>query len=460
MKRIAIVGGGFSGTLALVQLIAQAEEPIAIHLIEPAEAGQGIAYSTRDPDHLLNVRADRMGAIAGEPGHFFAWLQSPESAEAREALAANKPLDAESFAPRRLYAAYLHAVLAESLKLTEQKNIVVSFHKTTLQRVSTEGETYRLKLAGGVELLADTTLLAIGNLEAPGAKPYFPGLAEDSPALLPNAWEAAGEVKLAEASSASVAESVIFLLGTGLTAVDTILTLNRLGFAGRIVALSRNGLLPLPHAAQAAYEWSQPPAHLLPLMQAARQAAKKTADWRAVVDGLRPHTVRVWQGFSLPEKQKFLRRLFTLWNIHRHRMAPEIHQGIAAMQASGRLTIISGKLLSATQNGKTASIHFYRHGVEETLTANHVIACTGPGYDIERNPHPLLKTLLQNGLILPHPTHAGARAEGYRLQGKTGEGLFGIGTILLGERLETSAVPELRQQAAEVAAEILKRLQS
>ena len=65
---VAIVGGGFSGTMVAAQL---ARKGIYSVLIEKAgRAGQGIAYSTREPAHVLNVRAEVMSAWADDLEHF------------------------------------------------------------------------------------------------------------------------------------------------------------------------------------------------------------------------------------------------------------------------------------------------------------------------------------------------------------------------------------------------------
>jgi len=65
---VAIVGGGASGTILAAQL---ARRGIASALIDGSgRAGKGVAYSTTEPAHLLNVRAEGMSAWAGEPDHF------------------------------------------------------------------------------------------------------------------------------------------------------------------------------------------------------------------------------------------------------------------------------------------------------------------------------------------------------------------------------------------------------
>src|SRR6185369_7609535 len=90
----------------------------------------------------------------------------------------------------------------------------------------------------------------------------------------------------------------VLVVGTGLTMVDTVLLLEARGFGGRIVALSRRGLLPhahgaspIPHAPIA--EWPKTTGSAL-LRQMRRRAAE--IGWREAVDEIRPFTQAMWLG--------------------------------------------------------------------------------------------------------------------------------------------------------------------
>src|ERR1700680_3164424 len=76
-RHVVIVGGGASGVLLACHLLRSLSENIRVTLIERNPAiGRGIAYSTVDPAHLLNVRAANMSAFADDPDHFWQWLQA------------------------------------------------------------------------------------------------------------------------------------------------------------------------------------------------------------------------------------------------------------------------------------------------------------------------------------------------------------------------------------------------
>ena len=95
-----VVGGGASGTLAALHLIRQASgagAPLALHIIEPNQLGRGVAYSTVNLRHRLNVPAAGMSALPEEPAHFAHWLR----ANYDPAFAGG------GFAPRAMFGAYL-----------------------------------------------------------------------------------------------------------------------------------------------------------------------------------------------------------------------------------------------------------------------------------------------------------------------------------------------------------------
>src|SRR3982751_5995893 len=97
---VAIVGGGFSGTMVAAQL---ARLGIGSVLIDGSgRAGRGVAYSTAEPAHLLNVRAEGMSAWAGEPDHFARRFEAEGG-------------DRRGFAQRRLFGRYLGDILEEAL---------------------------------------------------------------------------------------------------------------------------------------------------------------------------------------------------------------------------------------------------------------------------------------------------------------------------------------------------------
>lgn len=442
---IAIIGGGFSGMMTAAQLVEAAQHPFTILLFEPsADIGLGLAYATTDPAHLLNVRADRMGAWAGQPGDFLAWLQNGRYSE----------YGAADFVPRRIFGEYLRSIWDQACRQAEEKNIVLRHVRDEVVSID-PGSASSIRTSNA-RYDAHGILLATGNPTTAAMRYAIP-----PERCLPSAWDA-------EALSRAVRDlepkEHILILGSGLTMVDTVLTLKASGFAGSITALSRHGHLPLPHASTAApysgtigEQLRAAPLKLAVWLDLLRQEIRQAdGNWRGVIDALRPHTVALWRRLDARQKQRFYRHLLSLWNIHRHRMAPQIHQQIDQWQADGSLRLLAGRLGSLIDRDERLEAQLLPRG-QAPISAgfDRFILCAGPGYDIRRLDDRLTKQLLRDNYVSPHASGFGMTVEeGYQLR----PGLYAIGTPLIGDRLETTAVPELREEAAEVARLLLRSL--
>ena len=72
MTTIAIIGGGFCGTVTAVNLARYADGPVRVVLINSRRPfGRGTAFGTTRPEHLLNVAVRNMSALPDHPSHFF-----------------------------------------------------------------------------------------------------------------------------------------------------------------------------------------------------------------------------------------------------------------------------------------------------------------------------------------------------------------------------------------------------
>lgn len=475
---VAIVGGGFSGALVLTNLVNRASGNLTIEWFESGDSlGTGIAYETKDYAHLLNVRAERMGALAGKPDDFYQWLQTEEGKNAVQVICPGKPVGKESFLPRALYAEYLRHIIKQGLAAARDKGIAVRIHRSNVVDASLhDATTQQIKLLAeqdGLlqETIADAVVLATGNLP-PRHFHFQTGLIGGARHYVANVWDLPEDHIFPAHVHELSADDEIVIIGTGLTMVDTVLTLKSRGYKGTITAISRNGLLPASHADSKPYpawDWVLAPQFAprtaLGLFKRLREeiarAEEQDYDWRSVVDSIRPATQQLWRQLSTNEKRKFLNRLFTLWNIHRHRMAPEIHAELKSMQQSGALKIIAGKIYYVGSDKDGLTVAYRKRGTNrvETLRPTLVINCTGPEYDIASSNHKLLRNLRDREMITVGPLRVGIEAtRNGTAKGRAAESLFPVGTLLVGELLECTAVPELREQAQETAEKVLHRI--
>ena len=110
---VLILGAGFTGTALAIQLARGLPAGSRVLLLgTPKATGRGLAYGTDNPDHLLNVRAERMSLFPDDPDHFVRWLEARQPGKPAQRGAA------ESYAPRHLYGRYvrdcLHQAIAEA----------------------------------------------------------------------------------------------------------------------------------------------------------------------------------------------------------------------------------------------------------------------------------------------------------------------------------------------------------
>ena len=234
----------------------------------------------------------------------------------------------------------------------------------------------------------------------------------------------------------------------------------------RVTMVSRHGLLPHPHVEQLSTAWVSPvPTGTLTADRLAEHFAEQVAaaeasgvGWRAVVDGLRSPTQSLWLRLDLAERQRFLQRYARHWEVRRHRMAPDVAERIAGYERAGRLTLLTGELTGIADRGARCVA---RVGADTTLTVDAVVNCTGPLTDITRSSDPLLLALRERGLASPDPLFLGVActAAGQLLDpdGRPIPGLHAVGSPRKGVLYESTAIPEIRAQAAEVARTLLAR---
>lgn len=432
IEHVAIIGAGFSGTLQAINLLRH-DGPRATLIERAPVAGTGLAYGAAHPSHVLNVRASNMSAFPDDPGHFVRWLE-----------ARGVPNAPAAFIPRVTYGAYLRELLEAAL---HESNGRLTLVRDEVQDVETDGGAI-VRLRGG-DLHADAAVLAVGNL--PPHDP--PGL---DPAALSDRYK--GDPWHPSVPEGLSSEDTVLVIGTGLTMIDVVLLLDARGFKGRIVALSRRGLLPRPHAPGS--DWDKlaerPATDASGLLRRVRRRSAEIG-WRNAVDELRPFTQGMWGNASEAERARFLRHLRPWWDVHRHRLAPEVHARLVAVIERGQLEVIAGKTLGFAEQPDGIQVDFRRRGTEgtERLIAQRIVNCTGPLGDLARTEEPLLQKLAARGVIRPDAAHLGIdvdnQGQTIAASGAANPNLYALGPMTRGAFWEIVAVPDIRTQTWNVA---------
>jgi uncharacterized NAD(P)/FAD-binding protein YdhS len=398
--------------------------------------GRGVAYSTTEAAHLLNVRAEGMSALAGEPGHF----------ARRFGLEGGEP---RGFAQRRFFARYLGELLEQAVASGR-----VELVEATATGAKREGKGWRVTFGDRSSVEAEALVLAVGNQE-PEALRAFDGSGDR---FVGNPWGA--RAKAAVEDLAETGDAAL-LVGTGLTMVDLVLSLDAAGHRGKILALSRRGLAPRAHAdfEPAPVERDKVPfGNVRSLWRWLRRRGAEVG-WRAAVDSLRPYSHPLWQSLDDEQQRRFLRHARPWWDVHRHRIAPEVAAIVAGMVADGRLEIVAGRIVAARAVEDGLEVDYRRRGTDvmQSMTFAYAFNCTGPLHSIARSKDPLLRSLLDAGEVRPDRLGIGVEVDGTC---QAGEHLWAMGPLTKGRYWEIIAVPDIREQAADVADDIQRNLAS
>jgi uncharacterized NAD(P)/FAD-binding protein YdhS len=434
---VLIVGGGFSGTLLAINLVRLG---VAVVLFERDQAAlaKGLAFGTRRPEHLLNVRAANMSAFPDDPAHFLRWMAFAGADQCNR------------FVPRLAYGQYLRELLLDSLGRNAQRLTYRADHVVDLVETAQGVSAW---LADGSTVAGRAGVLALGH-----CPPRLPAACAGLPAALgwADPWHP-------DALAGLGPDDRVVLLGSGLTAVDLILSLDKAGHRGRIVALSRRGLMPRAHlpAGPDVAPVPAPAARGAALVRAVRARAAQVG-WRSAIDELRPHTQALWRAHDPCAQAAFLRHLRPWWDVHRHRLAPEIAARLDAMARDGRLAVVAGRLLSAHDEAGTAVLHWRPRGSDTmaTLSAARVINCIGPEGDIAHARQPLLQALLARGTIRADRHQLGLDVDPqwrvYDRAGVPNAQIHAVGPLTRGNAWEIIAVPDIRQQVWALARQLAK----
>jgi uncharacterized NAD(P)/FAD-binding protein YdhS len=227
----------------------------------------------------------------------------------------------------------------------------------------------------------------------------------------------------------------------------------------------------LPHKHAAAKKWpafwsDTSPRTALGLMRLVRKqvedADQHGYDWRAVIDSLRPFTQQIWRSLPQQERRRFLRHARPYWEVHRHRIAPEIGGLLGYQLLNHHIQAHAGRINSYREGKEGVEIGYRdrKTGKDRSLRVDRVINCTGPETDCRRLDNPLLTSLQDQELVRPDPLFLGLDVsdDGALIDasGVPSDFLYTVGPPRKGSLWETTAVPEIREEVLELVKHLLR----
>lgn len=461
MRRIAIIGGGFSGTMVAVNLIRQAQSSLEIFLINNKyPVAKGIAYSSYSDRHTLNVMAGRMSAFPDEPMHFVNWLREENFFDDFD-----NDILSKIYVPRNIYGKYLSSIYDQAKR---EKSDNISFHEIEGEVINvTRKGCYEIELQSSKRWDVDSVVLAVGNFLPSHPTSISKSLLGNLKRYFQNPWTK-------DSISIEKKKSDILIIGNGLTMVDTVIGLLEAGHYGRIYSISNNGFAILPHRHNGItypnlLQEVKEPYSLRTLVSLFNKHVKQIRNLglsaEPVIDSLRPLTQKIWISLTFQEKRIFMSRLRHLWGVARHRLPIHVYDQIIKLKLDKRLVVLSGRILDITEEESGLNVKYFNktNSEVEEIYVDRAINCTGPNTNVEKEESKLLFNLLENRLIQAHEMGFGVKASPdgrvFQANGELSETLYAIGNLMKGELWESTAVPELRQSAKSIATSILTQNQ-
>ncbi|WJK07636.1 FAD/NAD(P)-binding protein [Pseudomonas fluorescens] len=458
---ILIVGGGLSGTMLAVQLLRLPGRR-KILVIEPrAELGRGEAYSAVELGHTLNGNAARMSVDPDNADDLTQWLTDhiagggwPESDQQHVPVS-------ELFPPRGLFGVYVQQRLAEAQQVGAQQGATVEHVRAEVIDVQVSSDSVQLTLTDCQQLHGAFAVLATGMFPA-ARTPQKESSGLNAAALDP--WDVAAMRQLDP-------QSTVLIIGSGLTMVDAVVSLEQAGHRGPIEVFSRHGLLPHVRRQPPAwvdflaedYSIRTPRQLLRELRRHCRDAIAQGIDWQAPLDTVRAHIGRLWSQASDVQRRQFVRHVRPWWESHHHRSPPLSAELVERMHREGRLRIHAASYKGLEPvSGEGVSIRIRPRGEAETRVVQGaaLINSSGIEYDWRRVARPLPQQLLARGLVRPGPLALGiaAAVDGAVLdvEGRVSNRLFAMGPPLRGMWWESTAVTDVALQAKALAARLVR----
>jgi uncharacterized NAD(P)/FAD-binding protein YdhS/predicted metal-dependent enzyme (double-stranded beta helix superfamily) len=452
---VLVIGGGFSGSIVAANLLNRSRDfkgdKLTVTVAERrGTIGTGVAYGTPTEEHLLNVPANRMSAWPDRPDDFSTWAFNNKGSS-----------DPKGFLPRKWYGEYIRETL---LRVANERyeNARLSLVLDEVVRVQRDPNgTWDVQFASGQSQTADALVLAIGH--RPPSDPFAGIWLGPRTRYIADPWNAGSLQGIGS-------RDTVIALGSGLTAIDVVLSLFTESDVHSVTLLSRRGLLPKVHAGTPPRDMSDVLMPLLAKSESLRlidivrtirktiKAQPKTKDgWQSVIDGVRPFTSAIWQTLNDLERQKFLSRLRPYWEVHRHRMPPEVNRRLNDWLLKGQLRLIAADVNLVTANHHAVEISLNRKLGSirnERITADWVINCTGPQPSNSATANPVIASLIGTGIVRSDSLNLGLLTadDGRPLDSerRAVENLWILGTLRKPQYWESTAVPELREQAAQV----------
>lgn len=447
-----IVGGGLSGTLLCIYLMKYNKKPLTLFLFEkkPEQLHKGVAYSSKLPYQLLNVPVKGMSLLEDDSLHFYDWLKTQ-----------NIDITPDDFVSRKLFGEYLSDYLKETVEENKQHDVIVIQEEVT--NIREENGSQIIYCSNHSGLKVSKVFLCTGNFPASNLKGFSKAVLESN-YYVSNPWS--GD-NLSQINS----NDTILVVGTGLTMVDQVMSITKhTDFKGKIIAISRRGLLPLPHGETPTFQISQTidftKCTFLELYQFIKKEVKKAKSlglsYRSVIESIRPHLDRIWRNLSLTDKKQFITHFKPYWEIHRHRIPAKSSDYLKSLINQNKLKIVAGRINIAEIKNDKILVETQLKGCKKVqeIEVSWIINCTGSLSNYKDIDSKLYTNLFINNVLTSAEFNFGLNTTeqgfGVNSKGDINKNIILVGPTAKGNNFwEITALKEIRQQVNLIIKEVV-----
>ncbi len=478
MKNIAIVGGGACGVATFLELLIQItthklQDKVNLTLIEKDETiGVGLAFGTDQEGHLLNTQADLMGIFVEEPNHFVKWLDE-HGGKSRKDVKGSGDLD-DAYTARSLYGSYLADQFQHYLDIAKKEGIRVDLIKGEVVDIKSGKKGYTVSLEKK-KFSCDYVVLALGT-----PKPNLYKKLRKYKAYVDFPYPASKILDRVDTGHS------VGVLGTSLSAIDTIMTLIDNGYQGKIRLFSPEGLLPRvqPKEEKSIHRdiLTLEQIHIIErtnlrkikawdlyglYKQEVQRLQRKKTDWKSenrigkdahqllktdlkiaekggdammdVANSLRHDSATIWNWLNQKEKIRFKKWFSPHWAINRHGMPIPNAKRLLDLFEQGRLEVVP--FITDAKWSKTEG-KFNISTTKADYKVDRLINATGAASALSQMDSKLVQHMLGSKLLKCYPV-GGAIINERTMQvlaPKAGEGLYAVGHLVNGILIDVNSV--------------------
>ena len=404
-----------------------------------------------------------------------------------------------NYPPRHVFGKYLKAVLELTIKKAGSCRCSIELISGEAVDIDHNEVAFSVRMADGSVINADKVVLAPGNF--PGA---FLSELKGKKGYIPYPWP------VSEITENIPNNKPVCIMGAGLSAIDTLITLLENGHREKITFLSRNGLLPkvqgpafdyplkyvnrenidryLSESEENSLSFDLVKRLYMDEMEAAAgikinwldvfnpqesaaqilekdisRADSGVIPYQAALTTSGPLTGYIWNSMSVDDRMRFDREYKTVWAVYRHPMPVINAKKILNALKSGQLDIQQGRTSVKAGDKEGFEIDVItRFGVPFVIKTSYIINATGQETDVTKFESPLIKRLIKKGLITPHPNggiYVDFNTSGVKEKsGKDITGLYALGEITRGVHFFTNGIVPNMVSSGRIAESILGQI--